>query len=56
MEDLIGDTELEVRAVKDGVVALTGAAASHEDLEEIVREIMGLDGVLEVDTADVDVG
>ena len=56
VEDLIGDTELEVRAVKDGVVELTGAAASHEDLEEIVREIMGLDGVLEVDTADVDVG
>ena len=56
VEDLIDDTELEVRAVKDGVVELTGAAASHEDLEEIVREIMGLDGVLEVDTADVDVG
>ena len=56
VEDLIVDTELEVRAVKDGVVELTGAAATREDLEETVGEIMGLDGVLEVDTTDVDVG
>ena len=56
VEDLIVDTELEVRAVKDGVVELTGAAATREDLEEILEEIMGLDGVLEVDTTDVDVG
>jgi hypothetical protein len=56
VEDLIDDTELEVRAVKDGVVELTGAAATREDLEEMVREIMSLDGVLEVDITDVDVG
>ncbi len=56
VEDLITDTQLEVRAVKDGVVELTGAAATREDLEEMVREITGLDGVLEVDTTDVDVG
>jgi hypothetical protein len=56
VEDLINDTDLEVRSVKDGVVALTGSAATREDLEEMVREIMGLDGVLDVDTADVDVG
>ncbi len=56
VEDLIADTELEVRAVKDGVVELTGAAATREDLEEMVEEIRGLDGVLEVDTTDVDVG
>lgn len=56
VKDLIADTELEVRAVKDGVVELTGAAATREDLEEMVREIMGLDGVLDVDTTDVDVG
>jgi sporulation protein YlmC with PRC-barrel domain len=55
VEDLIADTALEVRAVKDGVVELTGAAATREDLEEMVEEIMGLDGVLEVDTTDVDV-
>jgi hypothetical protein len=56
VEDLIDDTEVEVRAVKDGVVELAGAAATREDLEEMVREIMSLDGVLEVDITDVDVG
>jgi sporulation protein YlmC with PRC-barrel domain len=56
VEDLINGTDLQVRAVKDGVVELTGAAATHEDLEEMVEEIMGFDGVLEVDTTDVDVG
>jgi hypothetical protein len=30
--------------------------ATQEDAEEIIREIMGLDEVLEVDTTDVDVG
>jgi hypothetical protein len=54
--DLLEDTDLEVRSVKDGVVELAGAVASQEDLEEVVREIMGLDEVLEVDTTDVDVG
>jgi hypothetical protein len=56
VEDLINDTDLEVRSVKDGVVELTGSAATREDLEEIVQEIMGLDYVLDVDTTDVDVG
>jgi hypothetical protein len=37
-------------------VELTGAAATREDLEEIEREVMGLDEVLEIDTTDVDVG
>ena len=53
VEDLLIDTELEVRSVKDGVVELTGTAKTQEDLEEMVREIMGLEGVLEVDTTDV---
>ena len=56
VEDLLADTALEVRAVKDGVVELTGSAATQDDLDESVREIMGLDEVLEVDTTDVDVG
>jgi hypothetical protein len=56
VEDLINGTELEVRAVKDGVVELSGRASTRDDLDESVREIMGLDGVLEVDTTDVDVG
>src|SRR3712207_3304775 len=38
VEDLIGDTGMEVRAVKDGVVELTGAAATHEDLEEMMQD------------------
>ncbi len=54
VENLINGTELGVRAAKDGVVELTGRAASQEDLEGRIEEIMGLDGVLEVDTTDVD--
>jgi sporulation protein YlmC with PRC-barrel domain len=56
VEDLLADTDLEVRSVEDGVVELAGAAATREDLDEAVREILGLDGVLEVDTTDVDAG
>ena len=54
--DLVNDTELDVRAVKDGVVELTGRAATQEDLDESLAEITGLDGVLDVDTTDVTVG
>jgi PRC-barrel domain len=56
VEDLINGTELEVRAVREGVVELSGRAATQEDLDESVREILGLDDVLDVDTTDVDVG
>ena len=56
VEDLLADTNLEVRSVEDGVVELTGAVAAQEDLDQIVEEIVGLDGVLEVDITDVDVG
>ena len=55
VEDLVNGTELDVRAVKDGIVELSGRAATQEDLDESVREILGLDGVLDVDTTDVDV-
>src|SRR3954447_25150564 len=34
VEDLINDTDLEVRSAKDGVVQLSGRAATQEDLEE----------------------
>jgi hypothetical protein len=54
--DLLDGTSLEVHSVKDGVVELAGAVATQDDLEEVVREIMGLDEVLEVDITDVDVG
>jgi hypothetical protein len=56
VEDLLADTDLEVRSAEDGVVELTGAATTREDLDALVEEITGLDGVLEVDTTDVDVG
>ena len=56
VRDLVNGTELEVRAVKDGVVELTGRAATQDDLDESLGEISGLDGVLEVDTTDVAVG
>ena len=51
---LLDGTGLGVRAVKDGVVELTGAVASGEDLRESVDEVMGLTEVREVDTTDVD--
>ena len=54
--DLLDGTTVEASNVREGVVELTGAADTQEDLEEMVREIMGLDEVLEVDTTDVDVG
>jgi hypothetical protein len=56
VEDLLADTNLEVRSAEEGVVELGGAAATQEDLDEAVQEIMGLNGVLEVDVTDVDVG
>ena len=54
--DLLDGTNLKVSNVREGVVELTGAASTQEDLDEIVREVMSLDEVLEVDTTDVDVG
>ena len=56
VEDLIAETDLKVRSAEDGVVELTGAASTQEDLEEAIAEIVGLEGVREVDTTDVDVG
>ncbi|CAN5882590.1 hypothetical protein BH23ACT11_BH23ACT11_22260 [soil metagenome] len=53
---LLNDTDLEVRAVKDGVIELNGATATQQDLEVSIKELMGLDGVRDVDTTDVDVG
>ena len=56
VEDLLDGTGLEVRTAGDGIVELSGAAATQEDLDANVQEIMGLDGVREVDTTDVEVG
>jgi hypothetical protein len=56
VDDLISETAMRARRTREGIVELTGAAATQEDLDEVVREIMGLDEVREVDTTDVDVG
>ena len=55
VERLLDGTDLGVRTFNEGVVELTGAA-TQEDLDASVEEVMGLDGVQEVDTTDVDVG
>ena len=55
VEDLIADTDLEVRSAVDGVVELAGSVATQEDLEQVIAEIMGLDEAREVDATDVDV-
>ncbi len=55
-EDLLAESGIEVRSARDGVVELSGSAGSREELQGLVEEIMGLDGVREVDTTDVDVG
>ena len=55
VRDLLNGTGLDVRAVKDGVVELTGAA-TRDALDGNVEEILGLTEVRDVDTNDVDVG
>jgi sporulation protein YlmC with PRC-barrel domain len=54
IEQLLDGTDLGVREVREGVVELEGLAASREDLEEVVAEIMELEEVQEVDTTDVE--
>lgn len=56
VDDLVVDTGLRARRAQDGVVELTGSAATREDLDAVVQEIMGLDEVRDVDTTDVDAG
>jgi hypothetical protein len=38
------------------VIVLEGAIANQEELQEVLADISEVDGVLDVDTADVDVG
>lgn len=54
--DLLDGTDLRVRSEKEGVVELTGTSSTQEDLEVAIEELMGLDGILEVDTTDVEIG
>jgi sporulation protein YlmC with PRC-barrel domain len=56
VEQLLDDTELRLREVREGVIVLEGTMVSQEDLEEILSDIDDIDGVLDVDTTDVNVG
>jgi hypothetical protein len=56
VEQLLDGTELELREVREGIIVLEGLAASQEELEEILADITEVDGVLDVDTTDVNVG
>ena len=56
VRDLLNGTGMDVRAVRDGVVELTGSAVSKEALDGNVEEIRGLTEVRDVDATDVDVG
>lgn len=57
VRDLLEGTGLDARRVtEDGFVELTGRVGSQEDLETAIGEIMGLDDVAGVDTAEVELG
>ena len=56
VELLLDGTDLRVREVREGVVELEGIIAKQEDLEEVLADIAEVDGVLDVDTTDVNVG
>ena len=53
--EVYDDTGIRLRRIVGTVVVLGGAAASREDLDAVVAEILDLDGVTDVDTTDVDV-
>jgi sporulation protein YlmC with PRC-barrel domain len=53
--EVYDDTGIRLRRIVGKVVVLGGAAASREDLDAVVAEILDLDGVADVDTTDVDV-
>ena len=53
--EVYDDTGVRLRRIVGTVVVLGGAAASREDLDAVVAEILDLDGVADVDTTDVDV-
>jgi sporulation protein YlmC with PRC-barrel domain len=56
VEQLLDGTDLRVREVREGVVVLEGSIATREDLQEILADITEIDGVLDVDTTDLDIG
>jgi sporulation protein YlmC with PRC-barrel domain len=55
VESLVSGTGLAVVSSNGGVVEIAGSMQRREDLEEVIEEIRGLDGVVEVDASDVEV-
>jgi hypothetical protein len=53
--EVYDDTGVRLRRIVGTIVVLRGVAASREDLDAVVAEILDLDGVADVDTTDVDV-
>ena len=53
--EVYDDTGILLREIVGTVVVLGGAAASREELDAVVAEIMDLEGVADVDSTDVDV-
>jgi hypothetical protein len=53
--EVYDDTGIRLRRIVGKVVVLGGVAASREDLDAVVAELLDLDGVADVDTTDVDV-
>ena len=53
--EVYDDTGIQLRRIFGTVVVLGGVAASQEDLDAVVAEIMDLDGLADVDATDVDV-
>jgi len=53
--EVYDDTGIRLQQIVGTVVVLGGVAASREDLDAVVAELLDLDGVVNVDTTDVDV-
>ena len=53
--EVYDDTGIRLRRIVGAVVVLEGDAASREDLDFVVAEILDLDGVADVDATDVGV-
>lgn len=56
VEQLLDGTELRLREVREGVIVLEGSMSRQEDLEEVLADINDVEGVLDVDTTDVNIG
>lgn len=56
VEATLDGTELRLAAITEGIVQLDGEIGSQEDLDILISDITGIEGVVDVDTTDVTVG